>query len=239
MSALPTISSSTPMSDWFANMNQLYFLVQQQTKVIQNLQERIAVLETQARIIPLQPAPIQEGSGPQQPPKKPRQKREKKTAASDATEAVATVPEGVKKRGRKAAGTQVALSSFLREGEQVLIRIPLGNRQFDEHSATLHEGKLILTTNGQSYDHPTTMVSALAKELEEIGERSKECSKSLNGWTLCTVNRDGKRIPLEKARENTLGSATVEESQEESQEETESVCNSVSESVEESQAEMA
>lgn len=160
-----SVSSSTPLSDWFANIGQLSHVVQQQATIIQNLQTRIAVLENQARIIPVEPRRSPE----------PKEKKEK--------------------RGRKVD----ANLSFLRDGEQVIARIPLGDRQFDEHSVLVREGKLVLE-DGQVFDHPTTLVAAIAKILEDIGERSTDCSKSLNGWTLCTVTRDGKRVPLEKLK---------------------------------------
>jgi hypothetical protein len=186
MSAFPTISSSTPLSDWFANVNQIAYVVQQQATIIQNLQARIAVLENQARIIPVQP----------DQPKTDKPKPKKAKDAKDAKDAKEAKEKEGKKRGRKPVDTDL---SFLREGEQVIARIPLGDRQFDEHAAVFRDGKLVLE-DGQIFEHPTTMVATLAKMLEDIGERSTECSKSMNGWMLCTVGRDGKRVPLEKLK---------------------------------------
>jgi hypothetical protein len=177
MSVIP-VSSSTPLADWFASMGQLSHIVQQQSQLIQQLQTRIAVLETHARIIPVFPTPVPVPV-PAPQPKKPRKVKEGET----------------KKRGRKVD----ADLSFLREGEQVIARIPLGDRRFDEHAVLVRENKLVLE-DGQIFDHPTTLVAAIAKMLEDIGERSTECSKSLNGWILCTVTRDGKRVPLEKLK---------------------------------------
>ena len=201
MSAFPTITSSTPLSDWFSNVNQLAHVVQQQAVYIQNLQTRIAVLESQARIIPLAPtAPVAPT------PVKPKTKKAKKVEKTEPTEP--TEKPDAKKRGRKAA--EINFGEFLREGEQVIARIPLGDRRFDEHAVHVLNGKLVLE-DGQTFDHPTTLVAALAKMLEDIGERSTECSKSMNGWILCTVNHDGKRVPLEKVKPATdsTGSATT------------------------------
>ena len=172
MSVIP-VSSSTPLADWFASMGQLSHIVQQQSQLIQQLQTRIAVLETHARIIPIVPTI---------PTPAPQSKKSRKKGET-------------KKRGRK-VDTDL---SFLREGEQVIARIPLGDRQFDEHAVLVRDNKLVLE-DGQIFDHPTTLVAALAKMLEDIGERSTECSKSLNGWILCTAIRDGKRVPLEKLK---------------------------------------
>ncbi len=175
-------------------------MVNSQGRIIQNLQERIAVLENQARIIPVRPAVEVEA-------KKPAAKKRKAAAAATAATAATTVVTAAateKKRGRKPA--DVNLGAFLREGEQVIARIPLGDRRFDEHAVIYQEGKLHLE-DGQVFDHPTTLCAALAKMLEDIGERSSECSKSMNGWTLCTVGRDGKRVALEKLKPS---EATVE-----------------------------
>jgi hypothetical protein len=194
MSAFPTIASSTPLSDWFANVNQLAHVVQQQANYIQNLQTRIAVLENQARIIPVQP--VEPKAAKPKVAKAAKVVKAKPTEAKEAKEPREAKAKG-KKRGRKAA--EVNFREFLREGEQVIARIPLGDRRFDEHAATVRDGKLVLE-DGQVFDHPTTLVGAVAKMLEDIGERSSECSKSLNGWMLCSVSRDGKRIPLEKLK---------------------------------------
>jgi hypothetical protein len=208
LSAFPTLSSSTPLSDWFANVNHLCNMVNSQGRIIQNLQERIAVLESQARIIPVRPT--EESSVPESTTKKrstdaPKRKvKAAKVAKAAKEENVAndaTVSSGIvvseKKRGRKPADAN--LSAFLREGEQIIARIPLGDRRFDEHAAIFQEGKLHLE-DGQTFDHPTTLCAALAKMLEDIGERSSECSKSMNGWILCTAGRDGKRVALEKLK---------------------------------------
>jgi len=193
MSAFPTLSSSSPLIDWFANVTHLCNLAQAQTQTIQSLQERIAVLESHARIIHVKPAE------PAQPPLKEKKPRRKATVAVDATvvESQLTATATEKKRGRKPA--EIDLSAFLREGEQIIARIPLGDRRFDEHAVTFEGGKLVLE-DGQTFDHPTTLCAALAKMLEDIGERSTECSKSVNGWILCTASRDGKRVPLDKLK---------------------------------------
>ncbi len=180
--SFPTLSSSTPMSDWFASVTLLFNTVQQQTATIRTLQDRIVVLETRTNIPVTTTVPGVE---------KPKAKKVKTKDTS------AKVADTEKKRGRKPA--EVNLAAFLREGEQIIARIPLGDRRFDEHAVAFQEGHLVLE-DGQTFDHPTTMCSALAKMLEDIGERSTDCSKSMNGWILCTVGRDGKRVPLEKLK---------------------------------------
>jgi hypothetical protein len=197
MSAFPTLSSSSPLSDWFANVTHLCNLVQAQSQTIQTLQERIAVLENHARIIPMKPA--EPAQPPAPAPAKEKKPRRKPVAAVTAVEpqATATAPVTEKKRGRKPA--EVNLAAFLREGEQIIARIPLGDRRFDEHAVTFQDGHLTLE-DGQTFEHPTTLCAALAKMLEDIGERSTECSKSVNGWLLCTASRDGKRVPLDKLK---------------------------------------
>lgn len=214
MSAFPTLSSSTPMSDWFAGVTLLFHTVQQQAATIRTLQDRIVVLETRANIpIPVPPTEVT---------KKPNAKKAKALAAQidegavDDTNLLNTIPplrslkrfssstvemkvksaKSEKKRGRK---VEAHLADFLHEEEQVIARIPLGDRRFDEHAVTFRDGHLLLE-DGQTFDHPTTMCSALAKMLEDIGERSTDCSKSVNGWILCNVSRDGKRVPLEKLK---------------------------------------
>jgi hypothetical protein len=188
MSILPTNSSITPMSEWFANMNQIYHVVQTQATIIQNLQERIAVLENRAEIT-TRPVSASVAVSLSEKKKDKDKKNKTKSKAENKSEG--------KKRGRKPS--EYNLSDILREGEQVVARVPLGNRRFDEHAATVRDGKLSLE-DGQTFDHPTTMVAAIAKMLEDIGERSSECSKSMNGWTLCTVSREGKHIVLEKLK---------------------------------------
>lgn len=209
MSSFPTLSSSTPMSDWFANMTLLYSTVQQQAVTIRMLQDRVVALESRANIQYVEPMANAMASAVTSVAlvaKKARKPRQPKTSAAPTTESsVAKAAEG-KKRGRKPA--EVNFSEFLREGEQVIARIPLGDRRFDEHAVTMRGGKLV-TESDMTFDHPTTLVATLAHMLEDIGERSSECSKSLNGWLLCTVSRDGKRVPLEKLKPSATTSDAV------------------------------
>jgi hypothetical protein len=207
MPALPTLSSSTPLTDWFAHVNQMYHLVQSQAATIQNLQERIVVLESRANIQPAKPITTVENSSAK-PEKKARKPRKVKAVEETAVSTVAVDTKEHKKRGRKPA--DVNLSEFLREGEQIIARIPLGDRRFDEHAVVFQDGKMVLE-DGQTFDHPTTLVATLAKILEDIGERSSDCSKSMNGWILCTVGRDGKRVPLEKLKPAEKVSEAAEE----------------------------
>ncbi len=202
------------MADWFTQMAQMYSVVQHQATLIQTLHERVAVLESRAHIVPpVAVAPAVVTKDAEKKAKKPRAKKVAKAATTaDATlEPGASTDAAAKKRGRKPTAT-VPLSSFLREGEQVIARIPLGDRKFDEHSLRFQDGQLVLE-DGQRFDHPTTMAGALAKMLEDIGERSTECSKSLNGWGLCYVYRNGKRISLEtfKIAASQANSVTSEE----------------------------
>ncbi len=201
MSAFPTLSSSTPMSDWFANITLLHSTVQQQAATIRMLQDRIVVLESRANIQYMESAAnaVTSVAVVAKKARKPRKPKTESSAALTTESSVTKAAEG-KKRGRKPA--DVNLSEFLREGEQVIARIPLGDRRFDEHAVTVRDGKLV-TESDMTFDHPTTLVAALAHMLEDIGERSSECSKSLNGWLLCTVSRDGKRVPLEKLKPST------------------------------------
>jgi hypothetical protein len=201
ISVLPTLASSTPLTDWFAHVSQMYNLVQNQATIIQTLQERVAVLESRANI--QQPALAPEPAQVQLTEVKKKLKKVRKTKVAKVAKVDEESNESKedskeqKKRGRKPA--EVNLSEFLREGEQIIARIPLGDRRFDEHAVAFQEGKLVLE-DGQVFDHPTTLVATLAKILEDIGERSTECSRSMNGWILCSVGRDGKRVPLEKLK---------------------------------------
>jgi hypothetical protein len=199
MPALPTLSSSTPLTDWFAHVNQMYHLVQSQATTIQNLQERVAVLESRANIQPPVIAVAEVAKAADKKVRKPRKVKVEQITVVDTKEH--------KKRGRKPA--DVNLAEFLREGEQIIARVPLGDRRFDEHAVVFQDGKLVLE-DGQTFDHPTTLVATLGKILEDIGERSSDCSKSMNGWILCTVSRDGKRVPLEKLKPTEKGAVTEE-----------------------------
>ena len=119
-----------------------------------------------------------------------------------------------KKRGRKPS-KEIALSSILREGEHILARIPLGERRFDEYDIVFTDGNLSVAETGETYDHPTTLVSSLAKILEDCGERSSDCSKSMNGWILCVATRNGKRITLDKLKSRQIQEAEDDQEVEE------------------------
>lgn len=202
MSSQSTLSNSTPLSDWFANVNHMYNIVQKQIAVVKKLQERIIILESQLSGVNLK-------------------NRIDKIACASAVvvdaPALATIDPTVskQKRGRK-PNTSIDISKFLKEGEQVIARIPLGDHRFDEQICIFKDKKLVLE-DGQSFDHPTTMVSSLAKMLEYIEERSSECSNSLNGWMICSVIRNGKRISLEKLKSSvsTPVSITIESADDE------------------------
>lgn len=197
LSTLPTLSSSTPLTDWFANVNQMYHLVQAQSTIIQALQERVAVLESRVNIQSAVEVvnPVQDVNTKKV--RKTKKLKDSESKASKGPKATKDSSSEYKKRGRKPA--EVNLSEFLREGEQIIARVPLGDRRFDEHAVVFQDGKLTLE-DGQTFDHPTTLVATLAKILEDIGERSPDCSRSMNGWILCTASRDGKRVALEKLK---------------------------------------
>lgn len=93
MSTFPTLSSSTPMSDWFSSVTLLFNTVQQQAATIRTLQDRIVVLETRMNI----PATVPEVENP-------HAKEPKSTKTKDA--------KTEKKRGRK---VEVHLAEFLHE----------------------------------------------------------------------------------------------------------------------------
>lgn len=184
-------------------MSHVYSIVQQQVVHIQALQERIAVLES--RLNPTDPV-----------------NREKKTVnasrcgTSSSTSSItnstnssssSTNSSSNKKRGRK-SNQAISLSLLLHEDEQILVRVPLGARTFDESTALFKDGTLVLE-DGQTFENPSTLVSAIAKMLEDVGERSTDCSRSLNGWTLCSVSRDGKRLTLDSLRAGAIANNTT------------------------------
>jgi hypothetical protein len=189
----------------------MYNLVQNQATIIQTLQERIVVLESRANIQPPTQVVTDVKVKKSRNDKVPKAAKTAKVAKAVVATEESKEDTKEKKRGRKPA--EVNLSEFLREGEQIIARIPLGDRRFDEHAVVFQEGKLVLE-DGQIFDHPTTLVANLAKILEDIGERSTECSRSMNGWILCSVSRDGKRMPLEKLKPGDKD-ATAEEVTEE------------------------
>ncbi len=153
-------------------------------------------------------------------PKKPKDKDLKK---------IEVETEG-KKRGRKPS-KEHSLSSLLTEGERLIARIPLGDRAFDEYELIYSENKLTVVETGESYDHPTTLVSTLAKILEDCGERSTDCSKSMNGWMLCVATRNGKKTTLEKLLKasKAANSTTEEETSEQEENATEEVAEEAAE----------
>ncbi len=116
--------------------------------------------------------------------------------------------EGEKKRGRKPSKDH-DLTAILQDNETIVARIPLGDRKFQEYEVSYAEGKLTVLETGDSYDHPTTLVSTLAKTLEDCGERSSDCSKSMNGWMLCVATRDGKKVSLDKLIKKDSDSGSV------------------------------
>ncbi len=216
MAAASTLSS-LPISAWIDTISKLHEQVQQ-------LNERVKTLEAHSNI------PVVKETKP----KKTRTSNKSTKSANPAKEATETtkkrrtsnksapVAQETAKRGRK-PNTDVPLSQFVREGEYVIIRIPLGDRKFDTHTAQFRGGEMVLE-DGQSFSHPTTLVGVLAKKLEDIGERSSECSKSMNGWGLCQVVRDGKRVTLESLRKSLKeADAPATTEQEEAEEETEEV----------------
>ncbi len=174
-----TSLASLPISAWIDTISKLYDQVQQ-------LNERVKTLEPHSKKT--------RASNKSAKIAKPVKEAKKRRTPSPPT------TESDKKRGRK-PNTDVQLSQFLRDGEYVIIRIPLGDRKFDTHTAQFRGGEMVLE-DGQSFSHPTTLVGVLAKKLEDIGERSSECSKSMNGWGLCQVVRDGKRVTLESLRKS-------------------------------------
>lgn len=163
----------------------MYNTIQKVTANLKKLQERVIILESQLNNIQI---------------KSRVDKIVKETPLVTDAPALAPTdpPVSNQKRGRKPK-TSIDMSKFLKEGEHVTARIPLGDHRFDEQIAIYKDKKLVLE-DGQTFDHPTTMVSSIAKMLEYIEERSSECSNSLNGWMICTVVRDGKRISLEKLK---------------------------------------
>lgn len=165
------------------------------------MEARIRELENHAGVAgssPIEKVPKPDKEKPVKEPKEPKATKPKKEKVPKDSDKEAKEPkEGEKKRGRKPSKDH-DLSAILEENETIVARIPLGDRKFQEYEVSYAEGKLTVLETGDSYDHPTTLVSTLAKVLEDCGERSSECSKSMNGWMLCVATRDGKKLSLEK-----------------------------------------
>ena len=167
-------------------------------ETLNKLEARIRVLEGNESKTPKDPkVKVKKAKEPKEAKeaKKPKEAKE----AKEAKETKETDESQEKKRGRKPSN-EISLASILKEGEHITARIPLGDRKFDEYDIVFTGGSLTVTETGESYEHPTTLVSSLAKILEDCGERSSECSKSMNGWMLCVASRNGKRVTLEKLK---------------------------------------
>lgn len=109
-------------------------------------------------------------------------------------------------------------ADVLVNGDNLIARIPLGDRAFREYNVRYEDEKFIVEDSDETYENPNKMVTDLAVALVASGERNPECKSPLNAWMLCSVIRGEKRVLLDKA---TKPSAAAEEEAEEEEEEEE------------------
>jgi hypothetical protein len=193
------------MLSWFTNVNAMALRMRQLEARIEELENLYGgssqpmptrVIHAAAPVAPPQPA-----APPQQNPKANTKKAEKK--------------ERKPRRVR-------SLTDHLRSGETLVARVPIGNRQFEEVDILYENDTFTVMGQDISNTNLNKVVQLVAKTLEDEGIRDKECKSPLNAWLLCSVERHGKRVLLDKLEAITTGVVEeAEDATEEAEEEAE------------------